>query len=181
MRRKLLKIGLVVLGFLLIATGVLYIIGGQTAVYRADIEIDAPPETVFSYLTEIDLLLQWMDGVTEIKPLTEGGHRVGARARVTIHEGEAAFVMEDELLRSEPSELLQVRLTSSAFVILSTYTLHTHGDKTHLSQELRADYKGFIRLFAPFASGEATRKMNDDFGRLKRLIEQNDANEVASD
>ncbi len=171
MKRKLIKIGLVVFGILVAAVSLLYVVGGRTGVYRADVEIDAPPETVFTYLIDSELLLQWMDGVTEIKPLTEGEHGVGARSRVTIHEGDAAFVMEDEVLRTQPGELLQVRLTSSAFDILSTYNLHSHGDTTHLSQELRADYKGFVRLFAPFAAGEVSRKMDEDFERLKRLIE----------
>ena len=179
MKRKLIKVSLAVLGLVLAAVAGLYAVGGQTARYQADVEIDAAPETVFEYLTDSELLLQWLEGVTEIKPLTEGGHRVGAKARVTVREGDAAFIMEDEVIRSDAAELLEVRITSSVFEILSTYSLEPRGERTHLVHEMQADYKGFIRILAPLAGPEATRKMNEDFARLKRLVEEHESRSVA--
>ena len=167
------KLPLAAVGVLLGATIALYVIGGRTAAYRADIEIDASPVTVFTYLTETDLLLQWMDGVTKIEPLTEGGHRVGARARITIQDNENAtpVVMDDEVLRSEPGQQLEVRLTSSAIVATSTYDLHSHGSSTHLSHEFRGDFSGVMRIFAPFVAGSIQQKLREDLQRLKELVE----------
>jgi uncharacterized protein YndB with AHSA1/START domain len=173
MKSKILKVTLAVVGILLGAAVALYVIGGRTAVYRADIEIDASPETVFGYLTETDLILQWMDGITKIEPLSEGEHRVGAKAEVTIEDANGIkLVMQDEVLKSEPGQLLQVSLRSSGFAAVSTYDLHSHGQTTHLSHELQANYGGLGRLFAPFFAGSATGKMNDDLSRLKELIER---------
>lgn len=177
MKKKLFKIALAVVGVLLGACIALFLIGGRTVVYRAEIEIAAPTATVFNHLTDTELLLQWMEGVTKIEPLTEGGHRVGGKARVTIHENENEFVMEDEVLKSEPGELLQVRLTCPVFAATSTYDMHSHGSVTHVSHELRSDYRGLFRLVAPFTVGSGERHMAGDLARLKQLIEQTEGGE----
>ena len=171
MKRILFKIVLAILGILLGAAGALFIIGGRTAVYRAEVEIAAAPEMVFTYLTESDLLLQWMDGVTKIEPLTKDVHGVGAKSRVTIHDSQ---IIQDEVLESKPGELLQVRLTSDGLDATSTYSLHSHGRTTHLRQEFLADFTGIARIFAPFAGGEIQRKLDEDFQRLKQVVETRD-------
>lgn len=178
MKRLLFKIALAILGLLIGGAGALYVIGGRTAVYRADVEINAPPTTVFAYLTETELLPQWMDGVTKIEPLTDGMHGVGAKSRVTIHDSQ---VIEDEVLESKPGELLQIRLTSPGLDAISTYDLHSHGSHTHLSHEFQADFGGIARIFAPFVAGSIQSKLDEDFQRLKQLIESEPSgNEAAS-
>lgn len=171
MKRKLLKVGLALLGVACGAVLALYLIGGRPYTYRADIEIDADPNLVFTYLTDEELLLQWMGGVTKIEPLTEGGHRVGAKARITIEENGSVTVMEDEVVDSKPGSLLQVKLTNDMITALSVYDLHSHGSRTHLSHHLITRYKNWVRVFAPLAGGAVTRKLNDDLTSLKQLIE----------
>ena len=172
MKRKLVRVGLAVFGLLIGIVLALWFIGGRTAVYYADIEIAAAPDEVFQYLIEPDQVVKWIHGVTKIEPLTEGEHQVGGRARVTvIDDGGNEFVIEDEVLKSEPGQLLELQMTSDMFEIISSYDLHTHGSTTHISHTMWADYKGFVRIFAPFAGGAAQQQMADDLARLKQLIE----------
>lgn len=44
---------------------------------------NAPPETVFAAMTDLEQLPRWMNGVEKIEPLTEGGFVPGARFRET--------------------------------------------------------------------------------------------------
>ena len=125
----------IVLG-LVTCVAVVWLLGGRTLTKTARISIDAPAEQVFSYLTTPELIKEWIEGVTEMTPLTEGGHRVGAKSKVVVDSNGTGFEMTGEVVRSEPAKLLEVRLTSSMFDVTNTYELKTAGNQTHVQQTM---------------------------------------------
>jgi uncharacterized protein YndB with AHSA1/START domain len=167
MNRLLLAIVFVISTTLL----VLWMIGGQTVVNTCEVTIAAPPKTVFRYLTDPENVMKWMDSVMSIEPLTEGGHGIGARARITVQEGSRSLVMYDEVLQSEPGRLLEVRSVSNTLQVNNSYELEARGQETVLRQTMKTDYKSWARIFAPLLSGQAERQLQADFQRLKDLIE----------
>ena len=169
--RRLLRIVLVLVALLVGVGVVLWTIGGRTRTTMARISIKALPKVVFSHLTDEALLLKWMDGVTEITPLTEDGHRVGARSKVVVEKDGRRMEMEIKVARSEPDKLLEIHVTSPMFVVSNTYKLTVEDGATKLTQFMAADYKNVARLFAPIAGSAVQDKLDGDFERLKQLIE----------
>lgn len=176
MAKRLLRVAAIGAVIFILLLGILYYIGGQTYESNAEVAIDSDPDTVFTYLTTDELLESWLDGITEFTRLTEGGHKVGAKAKIIVQpEGSAPVEMISEVLRSEDGKLLEVRITSSMFTIDSLYELAPKDDMTHLTLNLKSDYTGIARFFAPFAGGEVQKKLDEDFLRLKELVESQPA------
>jgi uncharacterized protein YndB with AHSA1/START domain len=172
MFKKLIRIASGVFASLLMLAGILWFVGGYTYVTTAEVKIAAPPQEVFAYLSEPDKIMQWLEGVTKIEPLTESGHRVGARSKVTVHEGNETIEMQEEVIRVEPDKLTELRLTCPMFDATSLYELTDDQGQTLVKQTLRADYQGIVRIVAPLMSGAVQQKMDADFQRLKQLVEK---------
>ena len=85
--------------------------------------------------------------------------------------------MEMTVTRYEKNRKLSLYITSlgdrnSGFTETGDYTLAEENGRTRLRFEVSTRYFGFLpRLFEPFITPAATRKLNEDFQRLKLLIE----------
>lgn len=180
MAKKVWRIIGVIVGVLAVALLILWILGGRTSRHVAEITIAASPDDVFQYLAEPDKARQWMEGVVEITPLGDSTQQVGAKARIVIAENESRFEMEDEVIRYEANRLFEVRIMSSMFDLTSLYELSEFDvGKSHVKHTLRADYKGFVRIFAPLMGGDVQRKLESDFQRLKKLVESERASPMS--
>ena len=155
----------------LLVAGALWVLGGRTQVYRAEIEIEAPPEEVFPYLTEPDRIAQWVDGLVEITPLTEGGHRVGATARLVVEQDGNRYEFIDEVTSTTANESLELHSQSDMFDADIRWELEPSKNGTHATAVMRTDFHGFYRFLAPMMRSTAEEQLQSDFERLKQLIE----------
>ncbi|HWA97750.1 MAG TPA: SRPBCC family protein, partial [Pirellulales bacterium] len=146
-------------------------LGGREQVNTAEATLAAPPAVVFAWITKPAKIKQWVEGITEIEPLTTSGHAVGAKSKIIIEEQGSRFEIRDEVTRSEPDRLVEVRMTSDMFDVTNLFELADEQGKTHLKQTMQAHYKGLARVFAPFVGGIVQQKLNEDFARLKQLAE----------
>jgi uncharacterized protein YndB with AHSA1/START domain len=137
------------------------------------VEIERPAAAVFPWLLEPERLAQWIGGLVETEPLTEGEPRVGSRSREVVEERGRSYVLETELTALEPGERLEARITSGAgFTCESSYRLDEREGRTRLTCVLETEYKPFVaRLFAPLVTRQAQRKLESDLARLKELVE----------
>ncbi|MEQ1737821.1 MAG: SRPBCC family protein [Rhodoglobus sp.] len=138
----------------------------------AHIEIQAPVEVVFAWLDESEKALQWIGGLEQITPITEGGNRVGARAKHVYVEGGRRIEMIEETLVYEPNRRVKIRGESDAFTMTAEYTLTARGDSTVL--ELTSDSRftsGAMRMLAPLFAGSSNRRVMKDLRKLKELVE----------
>lgn len=141
------------------------------AVHQAETSINGAPERVFPYLTQPDLLTQWMGGLVESIPHGDGRLAIGARSREVIEDNGRRFTVESEVVGLEPGRLLEVNLTGEMFDIASRYRLEAAGATTRVYHTLEARYKGVSRIFAPFIRGAVQRKLEADLARLKKVVE----------
>ncbi|HEX4128956.1 MAG TPA: SRPBCC family protein [Pirellulales bacterium] len=169
--KRLIRVLAVLLGLLLVAMAVLWFIGGRTYGNLAQVTISAPRATVFTYLTDPAKLKHWVDGVVAIEPLTSERQTVGARSKIVVEEHGSRFEMNDEVIRYEPSEYLEVRITSPMFGASNMYWLTDEQGKTHVKNVMRTDYQGVARVFAPLMKGAVQQKLDADLQRLKKLVE----------
>jgi uncharacterized protein YndB with AHSA1/START domain len=163
--------------FLLIALffAVLYVASGGAngkGYHEASIAINKPAAVIFPWLTEPEKLKAWIFGLTESKPLTEGGLRVGARFEEIMVIGEEQTVTVSEVTELDPGKLMVVKITSQGFDGDIRYVLEEAGASTTLRYTGNFQYKAFmLRLLEPLVTPSAQRKLEEDLIKLKSVVE----------
>lgn len=165
--RRTLKMLAVALAGVVIAVAVIFVLGGRPRTYSARVAIAAPPEEVFGYLTQPELLKLWISGLTASEPLTNDGVRPGARSREIVVENGRRVEMESEILEVTPGRSLSVRLTGEGMVVVADYALGSEGGKTLVTLTQVARYGGAFRLAAPFLDGLVERQLASNFETLR--------------
>ncbi len=163
--------------FLLIALFVLglYIASGGAkgkGYHEASVVINKPAVAIFPWLTDPGKQKEWIFGLAESKPLTEGGLRVGARSEEIMLLGEEQTVMESEVTALDPNKLMAVKVTSEGFDGDIRYALEEAGASTTLRYIGDFRYKPFmLRLLEPLITPSAQRKLEGDLMKLKSVVE----------
>jgi len=140
--------------------------------HRVEVVIGAPPERVFPFLVEPELLKQWMSGLKESRPLTEGGLRVGARSEELVEEDGRRMVVLTEVVCLDHNRALVVKLENEIFDAISSYELQAAGDATTLVHELETTYKGMMKLMSAMIGGMVQKKLEGDLERLRSLVQR---------
>ncbi len=145
----------------------------------AEVLIDRPSPQVFRYLTDDDLVKKWIGGLVELKEIATppDGGEAGKKFRVGEVYKDQRVDMEMTVTRYEKNRMLSLYITSlgdpsNGFTETGDYTLAEEDGKTRLRFEVKTKYLGFLpRLFEPFITAEATKKLNEDLLRMKQLLE----------
>lgn len=171
------KFNLVMLGIVILlfaVTALLWLLGGRTFQYRAEVLVAAEPEQVYFHLTDPSALRQWISGLVESAPIGDSTLRVGAKMRVVVEENGRRFEMQSDVLRFEANRLLEVSIQNDFGQTISRYQLEPDNGRTRLTHTMQANYKGlFARLMAPFIGRAVQSKLDGDFNQLKQLAEKN--------
>lgn len=134
--------------------------------------IAATPEAVFCFLIDPNRLSHWMTGLVERTPLTEGGPRVGARARQVVEDAGRRIVFVSEITHLEVNRTLILKLESDLVDAISSYELEASSEGTRLRHRLEPSYKGMMRFMAPMIRGTVQQKLESDLQRLKHAAER---------
>jgi uncharacterized protein YndB with AHSA1/START domain len=136
------------------------------------VEIDRPATEIFPYMVASEHRLRWMGALVESTPLTEGAPRVGSRWHDVFEDHGQRIELEAELIRFEPSRMLELRLAASAFESTSMQTLEETDGRTRVTIVLETEYKARIaRLFAGAVTRHAQNRLESDLAALKKLVE----------
>lgn len=163
----LLGLGVVVL----IAAAVLYILGSERGLHTTSLIIDAPPATVFTYLTDTEQLKKWVDGLVDIEPLGELTNELGARSLVTSKSKGRLVEAEEEIIRYEQDERISVQSTNEFRVQTSIFELEPKDDQTKLTFRMRVANRGLGKFLGVFDKTPIQDQIESDARRLKELIE----------
>jgi uncharacterized protein YndB with AHSA1/START domain len=171
--KRLIYALLTIIVVVVLASGILWFLGGQEFPVDAEITVKAPPEKVFAYLTEPEKLKLWITGFADSKPLDNGGLRVGAKAIEIIRE-ENGHTTEffSEVTKLEINRQIELEMTSDFLDTKIAYSLEKNGEETVIRHQFRGYFKGFLRVMAPFAQGFAKETINKDLNKLKELVEK---------
>jgi uncharacterized protein YndB with AHSA1/START domain len=169
------------IGLILLAIAALWLIGmrpGHDHIV-AEVQIDRPASQVFRWLSDDDLVKKWIGGLVELKGIStpaEGG-QVGKKFRVGEVNRDQRVDMDMTVTRYEKNRALSMFIASvgdpnNGFTETGDYTLTEENGKTLLRFEVKTKYSGFLpRLFEPFITPEATKKLKEDLLRMKQLVE----------
>jgi uncharacterized protein YndB with AHSA1/START domain len=176
------KILLFVIIIAVIGASSLWLLGGKKGEYSTSLIIDASPPQVFPYLTDADLLKQWLKGLAEVENLVE--NEEGAQALLTkrlMDFGDGRQVwFQDEVIRHETDELISIQSSSSNKVITAIFQLQsTPDDKTELKYRLKISNQSVGRFLAAFEKDDYQKRIENDARKLKELIESTPSSDVA--
>ena len=168
------------LGIVLLLGGViaLWAMGGTEMEFVATQKIKASSQDVFQTLTDPDLVIKWVTGVTKIEDVgTVKDGRVGAKARVTIEIDGTTIVVDDEVTKYQKNREVELEMISESFdsknrfLLTPNFERKEDGDVTEVAQTYRVKFSGLTRVFAPFMKGAIEKQIKSDLKRLKQLVE----------
>ena len=136
------------------------------------VDIAAPRERVFAWLTEPELMLRWVGGLREFRPLDpEPGP--GARAQQVVELGGRRMDVRSEITRYEAGKAVEARLDGKGFEVETAYSLDaTDGTTTRVLATVHTRLHGLGgRLLGGVVERGAQRKLEGDLARLKELVE----------
>ena len=136
------------------------------------VEIDAPRERVFAWLTEPELMLRWIGGLREFHPLDpEPG--VGARSRQVVELAGRRMDVESRLTHYEPDRVVAAELDGKGFHVATRHELEDAGAGTLVRAEAHTRMSGLTgRLLGGVVERGAQRKLEGDLARLKQVVEE---------
>jgi uncharacterized membrane protein len=165
---------------LILAVVCLWFIGGKKQEYTTTVSINAAPEVVFSYLTDVDLMKKWIPGLVAVEPLSDVPFQVGSKSRTIIEENGERVEYEEEILRFQVNETLSVCARNANEISTSIYKLDGDQGKTNLTYKIKSTPSGLNRMLAPFLDDQTQQKIDDNALKLKRLIEKEAPGNVTS-
>jgi uncharacterized protein YndB with AHSA1/START domain len=135
------------------------------------VEIAAPPERVFAYLTEPDLVKRWQPDLAELAPLPPGGIRLGTRQRATVEEYGRRFEVETLVVALTENELLAYEMQAPTASVRGEYRLIRQPSFTRLEETVTIKPRGAMSIVWPLVKGFFRRKMESRMKLLKQTVE----------
>jgi uncharacterized protein YndB with AHSA1/START domain len=137
------------------------------------VEIDAPPDLVFSYLVPAERRLRWMGALRESEQLTDGPPGTGSRWRDVFEDFGQHVVLEATVEIYEPPRHLRMRLSSRVVEATSEQRLEAVDSGTRLTTVIESEYKSFrARIAAAVIARHAQKQLESDLAALKELVEE---------
>ena len=142
------------------------------AKYTAQIDIAQPVERVFAYLDDEKHATEWIGGLVSIEAITEGGNRVGAKAKHVYEENGRTIEMVEETLIYQPNKQVKIKGITDGFELTAQYTLEPIANGTRLHYESETTMHSlFMKLLSPIINASSKKRVETDLERLKRLLE----------
>lgn len=133
---------------------------------QASVDVAAPARTLFPYLLEPELRLQWVDGLVESTPEGDGRYREVVKGMGRRLEIAAEVVEVDE------PRVLVVRMDGREFEGTLRNELAEEDGATRVTITLEPRFKSFAaRLGAPIALRALGDSLEKSLARLKQLVE----------
>jgi uncharacterized membrane protein len=137
------------------------------------IEIDRPPEEVFSYVDQLERHGEWQSTIISTKLDTEGPTRVGTRATNKRKVPGGTQDVTYEITEHDPPRKASFRGTNGPVRPVGTFTVEPVGEKSSRAT-IEIDFRGHGLLglvFAPLARSQARKEIPKDHERLKERLE----------
>ena len=172
----------IVLAVLLIVPTVTLLVLGHRAsagVAQVQVDINASPDQVWTWLDDGDKLKQWVSRMVDVKyPDPQKAHGVGAK-RVLLMKDENNGGMPMQIAETYTEYAPPLRMTAQVadteglFTDEASFRLVDLGSgRTRVEARDHAHYlEWFANLMEPVITPQAEKKMRMDMAHLKRLVE----------
>ena len=139
---------------------------------EAEALINAPPDRVFAYAIDPANETEWIGGLQEATPLTDGPVRVGTQvARVAKFMGRRVEYV-NEVTELEPGHVLAMRSVKAPFPMSITYRFEAVDGRTRMRNRVSGGPSGLMGPLSPLMAMGVKRNVTKDLQRLKAILEQ---------
>lgn len=138
---------------------------------QEDILIQAPVETVFAYLNQVDQRTNYIPMLSEVIMLDAPPIKVGSRYIEVATIAGQDLKTTYQVVAWEEDRYIKVKTIKSVFPIQAEMKLNPIDGGTHISLALSFTLKGMYRLAAPLIRGIVQQQANDILDRLKKILE----------
>lgn len=138
------------------------------------VEVARRPEEVFAYLTDVDRLTEWQDGLVSVRRETGEGFAVGSRIATTRRVGSTERTMTMEVTEASPpgSWALQGLDGPIRPTVRGTVEPLADGERSRVTIHLDFAGHGIGMLLVPLVvRRQARAEMSRNTSQLKRQLE----------
>ena len=137
----------------------------------AEIGIRREPHDVAAYMFDPAHDPDWIGGIGEAQPLTDGPIDVGSRVRrrASFLGRRIDYVME--VVEHEPHRRLVMHAVEAPMPMDVTYEVEPHPDGSRARVRVQGDAGGLYRLAGPLMGRQVRRSITGDVLALKRILE----------
>ena len=136
------------------------------------VEINRPPDVVFSYVANPENLPEWSGIVLDVQREGQDPLREGARFTTVAKFLGRRFETPFEVVSYEPPRRSSHKSTGGPMPQEWTRTFEeTEGGGTRLTQAVEGEPGGFFRLAGPLLERAGRRQFRTDLENLKDLLE----------
>lgn len=146
--------------------------------FTYSVEFAASPATIWPYLEDPDKIRQWMTGVIEDRPTSEGPPRLGSTFEFDMREGGKLVTYEGEITKYEKHRLMGVRMVGGCgkkpMTMHADYRLiPLSADRTRLDYAFRCEpLPGLVfKLMSPFFKLMGKSMIKKFMRNLRGLVE----------
>ncbi|WP_171074758.1 SRPBCC family protein [Nonomuraea basaltis] len=132
--------------------------------------INRPAGEVFKYLADLENLPRWNYAIAETQKVSPGSP---AQGTVYLQTRTLPRPMQEtlEISRYEPDRLLAVTGGFGDLEGTSTYTLEPNEGATRLTNEIRLEGRGLLRVVSALATANVRQAVAQNLAVLKNLLE----------
>ena len=138
---------------------------------NAAIDIAAPRDRVFHYVTDPRYLPDWQPDVIKPPALPTGGLSVGTLLDCTVDEDGRAQEVRLKVVELVPNEQIVYASEHPSFLMESEFRLTGRGAQTRVSHAIRVQPKGMGRFFLPRIKNRLQAKVEARLDMLRRIVE----------
>lgn len=139
---------------------------------RVNIEVALPPQEVFDYWSDHANNPSWQQGMVSCTWTSEPPIGVGSTYDQVAKFLGFRIVSTFECVEHEPGTMIRMRTTKSTMPLDITRRVEpTPSGGTALTAIIRGEPKGIAKLFDPLTRRMVERNVNQDYGRLKELLD----------
>jgi carbon monoxide dehydrogenase subunit G len=136
-----------------------------------DIVIGRPPDVIYAYLADPGRLLEWQDGLNEVRREGQGPAAVGERwteIRTAMGRKLEATV---EVAEAEPGRQFTVNSVSGPVAFRVEHSLEPVDGGTRVSVVAEGEAGGFAKLAGGMVKRQLRSSFQNSFARMKEILE----------
>lgn len=137
--------------------------------FEESVFVDAPPETVFEFVSSFENLPEWDNSVTAARRLDSGPLGIGSTYDVALVFGGRRIPMRYTVAGYEPSRWAVLEGVAEGFAVKDTIEVEPSGTGSRLTYQVELRLYGWTRLAQHFIAWFFERQAHATLARLPQV------------
>ena len=147
--------------------------------YNEYIDINTDSKTLFRHLTEAKLLLEWMNGLVNIKSKGAKARRKNLKQTLSFKDLKGVMEIKEQTLDYLKDEKISVKWESEQMEVSMDYNIATNAKASVCRLSVNAKVRlqpRFLNFISFLFAGPIKKQWSSDLSSLKKIIENSHPN-----